>query len=313
VHEAVGVLRDEGGNDRYELAVGVGQGMGLDLAVGLLADLAGDDRYAAPTLAQGAATSNGAGILLDLGGADEWRLDAPEGWGRADWSRGLPSLALLLFDPARAAFLRKDAKVAPPPPAPSAGHEPESTGSCPDPGPGPAADAPALDAALRALGPGLIGGNPDWSLWRYALAQLRADPAAAFAAIPDDDFDAGWTLYPALRCALEGADAAAAARLWNAMEARALSPFAGQIAGALKARPAPEPQMQRIVAKLASHPRCSVRVAALPLEDAEAAQAALRSPCWRLQARALRLLAERGAAPENLDALPAFLRQPLKR
>jgi hypothetical protein len=53
-----------------------------------------------------------------------------------------------------------------------------------------------------------------------------------------------------------------------------------------------------------------VQVAALSLaRSAAAAQGALRSSCWRLQSRALRLLDELGVAPENLDAVPDFLRQ----
>jgi hypothetical protein len=51
-------------------------------------------------------------------------------------------------------------------------------------------------------------------------------------------------------------------------------------------------------------------VAAVSLErSVPAAQAALRSSCWRLQARALQLLQELGVAPQNLDAVPGFLRQ----
>jgi len=53
-----------------------------------------------------------------------------------------------------------------------------------------------------------------------------------------------------------------------------------------------------------------VRTAALRLEGSvDAAQAALRSSCWQLQSRALRILGEQGVAPQNLDAVPVFLRQ----
>jgi hypothetical protein len=40
-HQAIGVLREELGNDRYDLAVLYGQGMGLDVAFGALVDDAG--------------------------------------------------------------------------------------------------------------------------------------------------------------------------------------------------------------------------------------------------------------------------------
>lgn len=310
VHEAVGVLRDEAGNDRYELVVGVGQGMGLDLAVGILADMGGDDRYSAPNLAQGSATANGIGLLLDTGGADEWRLDLPNGWGRVDWSRGLPSLGLLLFDATRASFVRQDKPV----PAPSAEtavvHETEGEGRCPPPAGAPAAVGLKLDEALRALGPGLVSGQVDAAILRFALERLRNNVESALGELPEHDFDIAWPLGAALRCALEGADEATAARMWDGMERMLQTPFAGPIAGALRARPAPAPQMDRLVGRLAAHPACGVQVAALALaRSASAAQEALRSSCWQLQSRALRVLNQLGVAPQNLDAVPGFLRQ----
>jgi hypothetical protein len=314
VHEAVGVLRDEQGNDRYELTVGVGQGMGLDLAVGILADLAGDDRYGAPTLAQGSATANGAGVLIDLGGANEWRLDQPEGWGRVAWSRGLPSLGLLLFDPARASFIRKGTGVAAPRGEAAISQENESAGRCPAAAESPAASGLALEQALRALGPGLVSGNVDGAVYRFSLEILRESIGPALAELSESDFDLAWALAAVLRCALEGADAATAQRMWDGFErvlaARPATRFAGPIAGALRARPAPAAQMQRLTGRLAVHPSCGVQVAALSLaRSAAAAQEALRSSCWRLQSRALRLLNELGVAPENLDAVPEILRQ----
>jgi hypothetical protein len=314
VHEALGVLRDESGDDRYELAVGVGQGMGLDLAVGILADMGGNDRYAAPNLAQGSATANGVGLLLDTGGADEWRLDLPHGWGRAEWSRGLPSLALLLYDPARASFARGGASVAAPRAEATMSHEAEGAARCPAPVDTSAAAGLTLEEALRRLGPGLVSGNAHGGAFRFALERLSNSVESALAELPEGDFDVAWSLAAALRCALEGADASTAARMWDGMErvlaARPATPFAGPIAGALRTRPAPAPQMQRLIGRLAAHPSCGVRVAALSLQrSAAAAQAAMRSDCWRLQARALTLLDELGVAPQNLDAAPGFLRQ----
>jgi hypothetical protein len=78
---------------------------------------------------------------------------------------------------------------------------------------------------------------------------------------------------------------------------------------ALRERPAPQAQMRRLVERLAAHPSCGVRTAALRLDGtAAAAQAALRSSCWQLQARALGMLQEQGVAPEDLANVPAFLR-----
>jgi hypothetical protein len=303
VHEAVGVLRDEAGNDDYELSVGVGQGMGLDLAVGVLADLEGDDRYAAPNLAQGAATANGVGIIIDAVGRNEWRLEQKNGWGRAEWSRGLPSVGLVLADaPGNEGPARHEAGgAAPCPPAPASS---------------PAEMPPAQ--ALRALGPGFVSGNPEGSAYALLLEALRTRTRATLLELPADDFDVLWPLGIALRCALEGASAAQAADMWDAFEGMLReSPdtrYAGPFAGALRARPAPAVQMRRLLDRLAVHPSCAVRTAALALDgSAGAAQAALRSSCWQLQARALRILEQEGVAPREPGAVPPFLRNAPKR
>jgi hypothetical protein len=296
VHEAVGVLRDDAGDDDYALAVGVGQGMGLDLAVGVLADMSGDDRYAAPGLAQAAATANGIGILIDTGGRNDWRLEQKTGWGRAEWSRGLPSVGLALAD-----VPRNEGPVT---------HEVEHESSCP---PEPAA-APAdmsLALALRALGPGLVSDQPEQGAYALALTALRTHTRASLATLPAEDFEVVWPLGAMLRCALEGATALQATAMWDAFEdvlrARPDTPFAGAIAAALRARAAPAAQVRRLVAALAGHPSCGARTAALVLDgSAAAAQAALASTCWRLQARALRLLQHLGAEPQA--PVPAFLR-----
>ena len=299
VHEAVGVLRDDSGNDAYELTVGVGQGMGLDLAVGVLADLSGDDRYLAPTLAQGAATANGVGIIADAGGHNEWRLGQKLGWGHAEWARGLPSVGVVLADAPR-----NDS-----PPT----HEAEGAGVCPaEPGSPPA--AMPLAQALRSLGPGFAGGRiEEGGAYARALYELRARTRAALAGLPAADFEVLWPLGATLRCALEGAGAEHAMLMWDAFEDvlrdDLATPYAGAIAAALRARPAPAAQMDRLVHRLAAHASCAVRAAALSLDDSVgAAQAALRSTCWRLQARALRLLEKRGVAPADLSAVPPFLR-----
>ena len=99
--EAVAVLIDRAGDDRYTLgnsplarpspqlpthntSMGQGAGRGLRASepdgpsaaggIGVLVDLAGDDRYAAQVFAQGAGFHEGLGMLIDAGGAD--RFDA---------------------------------------------------------------------------------------------------------------------------------------------------------------------------------------------------------------------------------------------
>jgi hypothetical protein len=334
VHEAVGVLCDESGNDRYALSVGVGQGMGLDLSVGILRDGAGDDRYEAKSHAQGNATANGVGILIDAGGRDEWHMVSDRlSWGQAEWFRGLPSVGLLLYDPAHAAFGREGKAVAVPEDSAERGgplggspiaHEPAGQPQCPA-----VADSQEADndltpfaEALRSIVPGAAGAA-DPRIHQYVRQRLTSDLRASLSVLPPYDFNVAYSLGEALRCAIVAAATEPVEAMWTDMEhvlARdPATPFAGAIAGALRERPAPAPQMSRILRVLDEHPRCSVRTAALSLRSglandeasrgsaASHAQAALRSSCWRLQAAALTALARLGAAPEADAALPSFL------
>ncbi|HEX5093557.1 MAG TPA: hypothetical protein VFV84_12805, partial [Burkholderiales bacterium] len=298
VHQAVGVLRDERGDDAYALSVGVGQGIGVDLAVGALVDAAGDDRYRAPTLAQGAATANGVGLFDDRAGHDDARLAQPPGRGVAEWSRGLPSVAWVLGQPLRVGEPPAEASDAPI--------------DCPAESKAPPADLP-LAEALRRFGPELAADRVTPALYARLMSTLRASTAESLASLPSEDFDVLWPLATALRCALKGATPAQAKAMWDAFEqaldADPASPYAGLIAFALRERPPPEPQRQRLLARIAAHPSCSVRSAGLRLDGSvAAAQAALESSCWQLQAQALRLLEARDAAPADLSRVPAFLR-----
>ncbi|MDH4094717.1 MAG: hypothetical protein OEV81_08005 [Betaproteobacteria bacterium] len=300
VHQAVGVLRDEAGDDAYALGAGVGQGMGLDLAVGALVDAAGDDDYEAPTLAQASATANGVGILSDGAGRNAWRLRQPPGHGQAEWSRGLPSLGIVIGDAPRL-----DGTVV---------HESEEPAPCPaEPAVAPETGESVAEA-LRAFGPDLVRARVRPGRYAFLVAELRTRTEASLASLPEGDFDVLWPLGAALRCALRGATNAQAADMWNAFKrmltADPDSRFAGAIAFALRERPAPQPQQGRLVAQLAAHPSCGVRTAALRLDGSVvAAQAALASSCWQLQSRALRILGAQGVAPEDLNAVPLFLRQ----
>src|SRR5262245_6574487 len=332
VHEAVGVLRDESGDDHYELSVGVGQGMGLDLAVGMLFDGAGNDRYRAPLLAQGAATANGLGILVDGGGSDQWRVDDIQGaWGRAEWARGLPTVGMLVYDPAHAVFAHKDAEFWPTRDAAAAGgplgdapakHVAPAAPRCPEAVPAPAEAALPLDQLLRRLAPAFAGQPFDPAIYAEARRRLTTQLEASLAELPRDDFDVGLSLAEALRCILPAATAKDAVAMWNAME-RALAaqtPFAGAVMAGLGERPAPAPQMAGMLAALDAYPACGVRAAALRLRAdtatdegsrasaARAAQSALASSCWRLQAAALEVLTQLSVRPDPGVVLPTFLR-----
>jgi hypothetical protein len=204
------------------------------------------------------------GIVADGGGKNSWRLEQSSGWGRAEWSRGLPSIGLVLGDAPR--------------------HET------------PAVHEAETEAPCSSADP-------------LQQQRLREDVVGTLTQVPAEDFDRLWPLAAALRCALAGASGKEAQSMWDGVERLAATPYAGLIAAALRARPAPPEQMRRIVGTLAGHPSCGVRTAALQLDgSAAAAQAALRSSCWRLQARALRILGKLGVAPASLDGVPDFLR-----
>jgi len=328
VHEAVGLLRDDSGNDYYELGFGVGQGMGLDLAVGVLYDGAGDDRYSAQSIAQGTATANGFGLLIDEQGADQFHMgpDQPF-WGRAEWLRGLPSIGMLLHEPAGAMFVREGLTQLPQPffevlGGPLGGapirHEAQPAPRCVKTEPSAPAGRLVLAEALRKILPGATQGPDEAAIYAGVLWQLRTRFAASVAELPRDDFEVSYSLAQALLCALTGASAEGAARMWNEFE-QVLdkdpdSPFAPALAGALRARPAPAGQMKRLIHALDAHPRCSVRAASLSLlaslmEESviPRAQLALGSPCWRLQAVALGVLHRRGVEPDPRALLPSFL------
>ena len=117
VHQAVGVLREEHGNDRYALSVGVGQGMGLDVAVGVLFDAAGTTTTARMRSRRRAAPRTASACSRTKRGADHFEMnDHPLAWGQAQWFRHLPTVGVLLYDPARATFIRSGKPSAPSPP-----------------------------------------------------------------------------------------------------------------------------------------------------------------------------------------------------
>jgi hypothetical protein len=333
VHEALGVLRDEAGNDRYALDFGVGQGMGLDLAVGVLFDGKGDDRYRASVLAQGGGSANGLGILIDGGGADAWQIGADRrAWGAAEWWRGLPSVGILLYEPERAAFVREGNAVPPRPEDAGWGgplgdariaQEAEGEPRCPQ-GDHPAgANALSLAESLRRIAPGFAGARVDAAVYADVVRQLAGHLEASLAQLPGNDFNVSYPLGAALRCALRGARAEAAAAMWTDMERVVQSdpatPFASALLGALRDRPAPPKQMGTLLDMFDRHPACGVRSAALALRNALAvdqpsqlavqdlARVASHSPCWRLQAEAITVLRHLGATPEDHAARPSFL------
>ena len=337
VHEAVGVLRDESGNDSYSASVGVSQGMGLDLAVGVLYDGAGDDSYRGDTLVQGAATSNGIGILIDTGGADQWQLGCGQGWGDADGARGMPTMGLMLHDPARATHTRAGKPFASSAHSTALGgplarvHVPAATpaaaGACPaiDSGTTSLADLPITEALARAM-PGLAGGKPDAAAYAHALRQLTTRLRDSSAELPRDDFNVLWTLGRVLECAAQAATDAEIDAMHNdieyALRAEPAHAFAGVLLTVLRSRPLAAARMQALLQPLTRHPACSVRAGVLRLMESsraggevsesleqltQQAQAGLVDACWRLQLAARDVL-RRLNVPFDERRLPLFLR-----
>jgi hypothetical protein len=335
VHEAVGLLRDDAGDDRYALRVGVGQGMGLDLAVGVLFDGGGGDDYRAPAYAQGSATANGIGIVFDADGADHWHASGDRHvWGFAEPLRGLPSVGVVAYGDGGSVFDRDGTAV--PAPAPSTRDDPVAPAAslparagCPAAAPAPPDDAAPLAELLRRLAPGVAAGAIDASAFARVRARLSRGLRAGMDALPTGDFEVMFSFGETLRCALALASDFEAQAMWNDLEAvlrdEPRTPFVGAIIGALAQRPAPPAQMRRLLAVLDRHAACGVRVGALRLREAAAAddasraelppaaEEALRSPCWQLQSAALGVLRRRGAAPAADAGMPSFLRPAIPR
>jgi hypothetical protein len=85
--------------------------------------------------------------------------------------------------------------------------------------------------------------------------------------------------------------------------------LAGWIAIALGERPPPPAQAEQIAAELAARESCHVRALGLRAwPTLPAAEAGIRSRCYRLQAAARLAFARLGAAPPHDAALPSFMR-----
>jgi hypothetical protein len=86
----IGALYDFAGDDRYT-AGELGQGAGYFQGLGILHDAAGDDGYAGTRYVQGAAAHQAAGILVDDAGDDVYLADSSAAQGGA-WDEGVAML-----------------------------------------------------------------------------------------------------------------------------------------------------------------------------------------------------------------------------
>ena len=310
----VGILRDDAGDDRYDAEM-FAQGLGYFYGVGLLWDRGGDDRYRAVRYAQGSAAHQAVGVLRDESGADRYALTFGVGQGMGlDVALGVlvdnagddeyraPLLAqgtatsngigILSDREGRNRFEVRDVDA-------SWGHGEETAGL---PSPSLLIVSPESTFARTGVRPPPVAEAPcppvDLADLRQRIASLRRE-----------HFDAVLDAGQRLKCALE--HSAQPEALWQEvrllLERDPATPLGNAIAAALTVRP---PAVStRVLEILDQHPNCSVRAAALvAVPRAEAAQAALGSSCYRLQAAGLRALGVLGIAPRGDAALPEFLR-----
>jgi hypothetical protein len=349
VHGAIGLLADSGGNDSYVASHGVGQGMGLDMSLGTLEDDAGNDSYEAGSLAQGAGTANGMGILLDGGGADRFSLTA-QGWGQDHVARDLPGPSFLIGADRTDRFMRGGEAVPVDPDragGPAGGppyrRDPPGDYACPpvspaSPPPGAADD---LTGVIQRSAPMHGDGAEALAAWELLGGWLPDQLPPLLRAVPDRDFATGFSLLQAVRCHMLAAGPEYRAAIWRGV----MDDLAGRhpvsqpwLHGRLLALSrSSDPEggngpLREGIGRLMSHPACGARAAALdlarglvepggklpewlepPLRDA------LADPCLRLSAGAMRLLDRIGDPrltsqfAELIAGLPTFLADPAIR
>lgn len=351
VHGAIGLLADRAGNDSYLAAHGVGQGMGLDMALGSLEDDGGDDSYEAGSLAQGAGTANGMGFLLDGGGSDRFSLSA-NGWGQDHVARDLPGPSFLIGADGSDRFMRGSDLVAVnlgrvdgPAGGPPYRRDPPGDYACPQASrvfPPPEASASLFQGDLTSLirrSAPMHGEGPEaLAAWDALAGWLPDRLPDLLRAVPDRDFATAFSLLQAVRCRLLAAGPEFRSAVWDGVlkDLAARHPVSQPWLHArlmAAARP-PDAEKQdgrlrRGIERLASHPACSARSAALELARGavepdsalpdwleQPVSDALADPCLRLPAEALRLLDRVGDPAltarftDLIGRLPRFLSDP---
>lgn len=299
----IGILRDDGGDDTYGAQM-FAQGNGYYYALGLLWDRGGNDNYRALQYAQGNGVHQAIGVLREESGNDSYDLATVYGQGM-----GLDiAFGALVDDAGDDAYSAYNI----------------SQGAATANGLGLLADGGGADRF--ATGPvAHTWGHAEWMRGLPTVAMLLHGPRARFTRDGRTGAPQDWlavqpmsaTACPSsdpgesLLCRLR--DAPDPAALWTEyrriLEDRK-TPLAGWIAIALGQRPPSPAQAEEIAALLAERESCNVRALALrSWPTLPAAQAAVHSPCYRLQAAGVAALAKLGA-PLPADArLPSFLRR----
>jgi len=315
-HAGVGLLHDGGGNDGYWLSIGVGQGMGLDVAVGVLDDVGGDDRYQSATLAQGASTNNGFGLLRDGSGTDVYALDVPgEGWGRGTRGRGLPALGFLIDRAGDADFVLGGEPLTEMAPTGFGGplanrplELPEpAVLACPASGDDPhvyAGTDPVvgwLSKSAPLLGSDRVEGAAYYArMW----ASLPDSASRLLGGVPPGDVSLTGNLETLLRCYLEQADERERGQLQVHLMAAVLegAPQSALALAKLRSTPPNARDSLAVTQNALSSSRCATRAGGYLLARdtaatdpsahetlAALARAGMTDPCWQAKTAALRL------------------------
>ena len=297
----VGILRDDSGDDSYEAQM-FAQGLGYYYGLGLLWDRGGNDQYRALQYAQGNGVHQALGVLREESGDDRYELAVFYGQGMGhDVAFGA-----LVDDAGNDDYRARDA----------------AQGSATANGIGLLADRNGADRFTSADGIQKWGyaewrrGLPTVALFLHgASAQFTANGQSTFPREPPLAVEPmSPTVCPsrdpgeALLCGLK--DAADVDAHWRELRPLAESPLAGWVAIALRERPPSREQADEIAALLAARESCNVRALALRAwPTLPAAEAALRSSCFRLQSAGAAAFARLGVALPPDAPLPAFLRR----
>jgi hypothetical protein len=268
-----GLLWDRGGNDRYR-ALQYAQGNGVHQAIGVLREESGNDRYELAALyGQGMGLDVAFGALVDGAGNDEYRAhDVAQGTGTAN------GFGLLADHHGADRFATAHGIH-------KWGYAEWMRG------------LPTVGILLHAAGAQFThAGQPTAPLQKPIAVQA---PEAMVCPSPDPG--------EALLCRLREAPDLDA--MWRELRGKVDTPLAGWVAIALAQRPPPAAQAEEIAALLDRRESCNVRALALRAWPAlPAAQSAVRSSCYRLQAAGAAAFARLGRPVPRDAVLPSFLK-----
>ncbi|HEX6158285.1 MAG TPA: hypothetical protein VFZ54_19820, partial [Burkholderiales bacterium] len=293
----IGILRDDAGDDAYEAQM-FAQGLGYYYGLGVLWERGGNDRYRALQYAQGNGVHQALGVLREESGDDRYDLAVIYGQGMGhDVAFGA-----LVDHAGNDDYRAHDA----------------AQGAATANGIGLLADRSGADRFTTAHGIHKWG-YAEWRRGLPTVAVLLHGTGAQFT--PPFPGERPLAVEPtspivcpsrdpgeALVCRLR--DAANADAAWRELRALVDTPLAGWVAIALRERPPAREQAEEIAALLAAREGCNVRALALRAwPTLPAAEAALRSSCFRLQSAGVAAYARLGVALPADAPLPTFLRR----